>query len=159
MSDGATAWIAPNWPGPAACRESSQDRRSLYAGCDLFEQFEPFRADASFEAHKPGGVAARPRQTAAGNTIGTVRVSRNNGPTVEVPGARMTSDASATNSAPYLRVSSASNLVHRVSFRILRPVIQLSKVSSQRNKQGEELPLEGSRRRLVQLRGWTCYSR
>jgi hypothetical protein len=49
--------------GSDRCRKSSKDRRSLYAGCDLFEQFEPFRADANFEAHKAGGVAARPCQT------------------------------------------------------------------------------------------------
>ena len=40
-----------------------------------------------------------------GNTIGTVRVACSNGPTVEAPWARMTSGASATNSAAYLRMS------------------------------------------------------
>src|SRR5262249_51563313 len=72
-------------------------------------------------------LLTRPEATgsaAAGNTIGTVRVSRNKGRSVELPDARMTSGASATNSAACLRVSSGSNLVHRVSIRILRPVIQ-----------------------------------
>src|SRR5262249_39464527 len=71
-------------------------------------------------------LSTRPAATgsdAAGNTIGTVRVSCNNGPTVEMPVATMTSGASATNSAAYLRLSSGSNFVHRVSIRILRPVI------------------------------------
>ncbi len=62
-----------------------------------------------------GGVAARPRQavdeagadriTATGNTIRTVRVTGSNGPTAEEPWARMTSGASAANSAACLRTS------------------------------------------------------
>jgi hypothetical protein len=81
-------------------------------------------------------LATRPAATgsvASGNTICTVRVSRNKGPTVEVPVARMTSGPSATNSAAYLRVSSVSNLVHRVSIRIFRPVIQPDCASPCRN--------------------------
>ena len=42
---------------------------------------------------------------ATGNTIGTVRVACSNGRTVEVPWARMTSGASAANSAACLRIS------------------------------------------------------
>src|SRR5262249_17187453 len=33
-----------------------------YGRCDLLEQFQPFRADAVFEIHEPGDVAARPRK-------------------------------------------------------------------------------------------------
>src|SRR6516225_9556040 len=39
------------------CSKSSKNRRSLYAGCDLFEQFEPFCASANFEGHKARGIA------------------------------------------------------------------------------------------------------
>ena len=77
-----------------------------------------FAAHAVFELGETGGVAARPRQAVdkAGadrvgdltNTIGTVRVACSNGPTVEAAMARMTSGASATNSAAYLRMRSAS---------------------------------------------------
>ena len=74
-----------------------------------------FAAQAVFETHETGGVAARPRQAIdkAGadrigdctNTIGTVRVACSNGATAGLPVARMTSGASATNSAAYLRMS------------------------------------------------------
>ena len=39
-----------------------QDRRSRHAGRDLFEQLQPFAAQAVFERGETGGVAARPRQ-------------------------------------------------------------------------------------------------
>src|SRR5262249_31796016 len=50
-------------------------------------------------------LLTKPAPTGSGtctNTIGTVRVACNNGPTVKLPGARMTSGASAINSAAYL---------------------------------------------------------
>ena len=53
-----------------------KDRHSCHAGCDLLEQLQPFSADAVFEKHETGGVAARPRQTVdepAGNWIGDDR--------------------------------------------------------------------------------------
>ena len=40
----------------------AKDRRVRHAGRDLFEQLQPFRADAVFELGKTGDVAARPRQ-------------------------------------------------------------------------------------------------
>src|SRR5262245_16737338 len=45
---------------------------------------------------------------ATGNTIGTVRVTCNSGPTVEVPDATMTSGASATNSVAIARMRATS---------------------------------------------------
>ena len=56
---------------------------------------------------------------ATGNTIGTVRVACSNGPTVEEPWARMTSGASAANSAACLRMSAALVVAQRVSMRTL----------------------------------------
>jgi hypothetical protein len=41
---------------------SPKDRRSRHARRDLFEQLQPFPAQAEFEHHETGGVAARPRQ-------------------------------------------------------------------------------------------------
>src|SRR5262245_23314529 len=61
--------------------------------------FPPGRARLSASPAATGSAAA-------GNTIGTVRVRRNKGPTVELPVATMTSGASATSSAAYLRVFS-----------------------------------------------------
>ena len=113
-SDGATAWIAANWPIPSADGAIPKDRRSRHAWRDLLEQFQPFRAHAVFERGEAGGVAARPRQAVdeAGadrigtltNTIGTVRIVGCSGSSVEPPVAKMTSGASATNSAAYRRM-------------------------------------------------------
>ena len=61
-SDGATVWMAANWPIPAAMRWIPKDRRARHARRDLLEQFQPFPAHAVFEQGKTGGVAARPRQ-------------------------------------------------------------------------------------------------
>ena len=58
------------------------------------------------------------------NTIGTVRVACSNGAALEGPAARMTSGASATNSAASLRIASASAAAQRMSIRTLRPMIQ-----------------------------------
>ena len=97
-NDGATAWMAPNWPIPAATAGSRKDRRSRHAGRDLLEQLQPFSAHAVFELGKAGGVAARPCQARdeAGadrvddvtNTIGTVRVACSNAATVAPPWPR-----------------------------------------------------------------------
>ena len=57
------------------------------------------------------------------NTIGTVRVACSKGPTTVPPLARMTSGASATNSAAYRRRWSES-AAQRVSMRTLRPSVQ-----------------------------------
>jgi hypothetical protein len=54
-SDGAEAWIAPNWL-------TLKEPHSLYAGRDLLEQLQPFPADAVFIQHKTSSVAARLRE-------------------------------------------------------------------------------------------------
>jgi hypothetical protein len=48
---------------PGSYTRVPKDRRKLQQGHDLFEQLEPFRAQAVFEKREAGGVAARPRQT------------------------------------------------------------------------------------------------
>src|SRR5215210_3012194 len=40
----------------------AKDRYSRYVRRDLFEQFHPLPAQAIFECHEPGGIAAWPRQ-------------------------------------------------------------------------------------------------
>ena len=67
------------------------------------------------------------------NTIGTVRVACSNCPTVVVPGARMTSGASAANSAACLRIPATLFVAQRISIRTLRPSIQPSSCSACRN--------------------------
>ena len=88
-NDGAAAWIRAELAAPGGYGRIPKDRRSRHAGRDLFEQLQPFPADAVFEIRETGGVAARPRQAIdkAGadrigglrNTIGTVRVACCNG--------------------------------------------------------------------------------
>jgi hypothetical protein len=39
-----------------------KERHLLHARSDLFEQLQPFRADAVFVQHKTSSVAARPRE-------------------------------------------------------------------------------------------------
>ena len=54
--------MTPNWPVPVRDGGIPKDRRSRHAGRDLLEQLQPFPAQAVFERHETGGVAARPRQ-------------------------------------------------------------------------------------------------
>src|SRR5262245_32110054 len=94
-----------------------------HTGRKLFEQFQPLPAEAVCEVGKAGDVTARLRQTLdepAGDCVndrrehvGTLRVACCNAATLGLPEARMTSGASATNSAAYLRKSSASLAVQR----------------------------------------------
>ena len=96
-----------------------QHRRSRHTRCDLFEQLQPFSADAVFELHETGGVAARLRQAldeAGADRIGDTLQTRSarcgspgaTAPRLWLPVARMTSGASATNSAACLRRRSVS---------------------------------------------------
>ncbi len=76
LSDGATAWMTPNWLVPVALGGIPKDRRPRHARRDLLEQLQPFPAHAVFERHETGGVAARPRQAvdeAGGDRIGDDR--------------------------------------------------------------------------------------
>ena len=54
----------------------SNDGRPRHMRCDLFKQFQPFRADAVFVYGKTRDVAARPRQAfneAGADWIGRLR--------------------------------------------------------------------------------------
>ena len=61
-NDGATAWMAPNWPIPAAYGGIAKDRHSRHAGAICLSSSSHFPLNAVFEQAKSGGVAARPRQ-------------------------------------------------------------------------------------------------
>src|SRR5262249_37528560 len=51
------------WGAAPGCLAGSwSNRRSRHGGGDLFEQLQPFTADAIFVNRKTGGVAPRPRQ-------------------------------------------------------------------------------------------------
>src|SRR5262245_44653666 len=112
----------------------AKNRDPRHGWRDLFEQLQPLPAEAIFINHKAGNVSARtgrdstkppPTGSAAtGNTIGTVRVVSSNGRRADAPCARITSGASATNSAARLRISSALFPAQCVSMRTLRPMIQ-----------------------------------
>ena len=103
-------------PGAICLSSSSHFPLKLYSNCD-----------------KAGGVAARPRQAideAGADRIGDDQRTRSarcgspaaTAPRSRLPWARMTSGASATNSAAYLRMSSALPAAQRVSIRTLRPI-------------------------------------
>ena len=61
-TDGATAWIAANWPIPEGTSADPAGLRRVSRRRDFLEQLQPFAAQAVFELDESGGVAARPRQ-------------------------------------------------------------------------------------------------
>ena len=123
-NDGATDWIAANWPIPAASAGSRRTAARVTPGAISLSSSShfplmPYSYWVKPVALPPGRarLSTKPAPTGSrstANTIGTVRVACSNGPTAEPPTARMTSGASATNSAAYLRVRSASPAPQRV---------------------------------------------
>ena len=53
----------PNWPTPEGVAAYRRTATRVTPGRDLLKQLQPFPAQAVFEIHEAGGVAARPRQT------------------------------------------------------------------------------------------------
>src|SRR5262249_36350761 len=82
------------------------------------------------------------------NTIGTSRVTCCNAYML-APLARMTSGASATNSAAYLRKSSASPAPQRYSIRTLRPTVQPNSCRPCRNAALRACPSASSAARFT----------
>src|SRR5258705_7748745 len=81
-------------------------------------------------------LSTKPAPTGSGvcvNTIGTVRVACCSDGTTAPPPARMTSGASAANSAAYLRMSLALPAAQRYSIRTLRPSVQPNCCSACKN--------------------------
>src|SRR5205814_3069366 len=55
-NEGATDWIEANWPIPAGIVASRRTAARVTSRRDLFEQLQPFAADAVFGRGKPGGI-------------------------------------------------------------------------------------------------------
>src|SRR5262249_44115111 len=120
LSDGAAAWMTPNWAGPDVVAGPPYRRTAACVTCGAMclsssshFPLRPYSNDMKPVALPPGRarLSTKPAPTGSptiGNTIGTVRVACSNGPTFAVPEAKITSGASATNSAAYLRTRSAS---------------------------------------------------
>ena len=70
-SDGAAAWIAPNWPIPPIWPDR-KDRHACHAGRDLLEQLQPFPAMPNSNAVKP--VALPPGRARLVDEAGADRV-------------------------------------------------------------------------------------
>ena len=74
-SDGATAWMAANWPIPAADGGSRSTATRVTLGAICLSSSSHFPLNAVFEHGEAGGVAARPRQAvdeAGADRIGDV---------------------------------------------------------------------------------------
>ena len=135
--------MTPNWAGPVGVPVSPRTATRVTPGAICLSSSSHFPLMLYSKSMKPvalppgrARLSTKPPATGSamiGNTIGTVRVACSNGPTVEVPGARMTSGASAANSAACLRISAALAVAQRVSIRTLRPWIQPSSCSACRN--------------------------
>ena len=133
-NDGATDWIAPNCPIPWAMAASRNTAACVTPGAISLSSPSHFALMPYLNSIKPvalppgrGRVATKPAPTGSGvcvKTTGTVRVACSNGPTTVPPEARMTSGASATNSAAYLRVSTSLPPDQRASIRTLQPSVQ-----------------------------------
>jgi hypothetical protein len=112
---GATAWIAANWPIPAAMAESRRTAARVMLGAISLSTSSHFAAIAYSNAVNPvalppgrARLLIKPAPTGSmtpANTIGTVRVACCNTAKLELPSARMTSGASATNSLAYRRLA------------------------------------------------------
>ena len=145
--------------GPGGYGGIPKDRRARHARRDLLEQLQPFPAHAVFEQEETGDIAARPRQAideAGADRIDDIREYDRHGaghpqqrPQYPLPVARMTSGASATNSAACLRLRSASPPPQRVSIRTLRPSVQPNSCSACRNAPKRACPPDRPRLRRV----------
>src|SRR5262245_8352336 len=132
------------------------------------------RSDADIGRTKPVALppgramlSTKPAPTGSAtiaNIIGTVRVACSNGPTCAVPLAKTTSGASATNSAAYLRVRSASpKAPKRYSIRKLRPSLQPNSSSRCRNAASQNctsrLSAAPDRSTPIRRIRWPCCAR
>ncbi len=132
-SDGATDWITAYWPIPAEAgsrrtavrvtfgaiclRSSSHFPHKLYSNVMNPVALPPGRARLLTKPSPTGS-------TTITNTIGMVWVACSIGGTAGLPETRMTSGASAANSAAYFRASMASAPGQRSSICTFRPSVQ-----------------------------------
>src|SRR6516225_8958696 len=98
-TDDATAWMTPNWAIAEGLTGSRSTAARVTRGATCLSSSGHFPLKLYSNERKPvtlppgrAKLSTRPAATgseAAGNTIGTVRVSCNNDPTVEMPVATM----------------------------------------------------------------------
>src|SRR5215813_9568311 len=135
QTDGATPCIAAVSPMPAGLAGSRSTPARVTRGSICLRSSSHFALMPYSNQVKPVALpAGRARlatnpaltgSTTATNTIGIVRVACCNAPTIRLPIARMTSGVSATISATFLRMSSASQPnPQRISIRTLRASVQ-----------------------------------
>jgi hypothetical protein len=135
--------MAPNWPIAAGKAGFRMTAACVMPGAICLSSSTHFALMPYSNMRKPvalppgrARLSTKPAPTGSGtitNTIATPRVACCNGPTVELPWARMRSGASATNSAAYLRMRPASPEPQRYSIRTLRPSVQPNSCSPCRN--------------------------
>src|SRR5262249_31989188 len=77
-SDGATVWMG-ELADPSRTGGVAKYSRSLHAGRDLLEQFQPFPAQTVFGSHEAGYVAARPGQSVDKATADRIAHRREHG--------------------------------------------------------------------------------
>ncbi len=109
LHPGATDWIAPHWPVPEGMAASRRTATRVTGGAICLSSSSHFPLRPYSNVRKPvtlppglARLSTKPAPTGSEvsvNTIGMVRVKRRNGPTTDPLDARMTSGASATNSA------------------------------------------------------------
>ena len=125
--------MTPNWAGPAVSAGSRRTATRVTFGAISLKSSSHFAVDTIFDHRKSGGVSTRSRE--AIDEAGADRVAGHREYDGDGTGrlqqrsygrstARMTSGASATNSAACLRMRSASPAPQRMSIRILRSSIQ-----------------------------------
>jgi hypothetical protein len=115
-TDGATDWMTANCPTPEVTAGSRSTAARVTPGAICLSSSSHFPLRLNSKVRKPvalppgrARLSTKPEPTGSGtsaNTIGTLRVACNNGATPEEPAVKMTSGASATNSAAYLRIVS-----------------------------------------------------
>ena len=113
MPTGVTAWIAANWPIPEATLASRSTAARVTPGATSLSNSSHFAAIAYSKIVKPVALppgramlVIKPEPTGSmtpTNTIGTVGDACCTDTTASVVAAKMTSGASAANSAAYLR--------------------------------------------------------
>ena len=116
--------MTANWPIPAVRAGSRRTAARVTLGAICLSSSSHFPLKPYSNCIKPvalppgrARLSTKPAPTGSAtftNTTGTVRVACNNGPKAEVPEARMTSGASAANSAAYLRMLAASPAPQRI---------------------------------------------
>src|SRR5262245_46170695 len=153
-SGGAADWIAPNWPVPPVRTGSRRIATRVTPGAICLISSSHFALTLYSKLINPvalppgrARLSTKPAPTGSGtctNTIGTVRVACNNGPVIAPPAARMTSGASAANSAACLRILSASPPPQRYSIRTLRPSVQPNCCNPSRNAAKRACPSASS---------------